>query len=167
MLATFLNSPLKRRFMTAILLLAASVIGALGLLFYLLAAGTLSLAAFAWGALACLVGGTAAAFWLIRRVVDRFSRALRAVTASLQGGERRAIRAGSTTRRSCCSRAPSTPCERTCARDDLARLTRPPYLEHGRSAADHERREQGRARERRRRRAVQARRNGADRQERR
>ena len=86
MLATFLNSPLKRRFMTAVLLLAGSIIGALGLLFYLLAAGTLSLAAFAWGALACLVGGTAAGLWLIRRVVDRFSAPLRAVTASLQGG---------------------------------------------------------------------------------
>ena len=86
MLATFLNSPLKRRFMTAVLLLAGSIIGALGLLFYLLAAGTLSLTAFAWSALACLVGGTAAGFWLIRRVVDRFSAPLRAVTTSLQGG---------------------------------------------------------------------------------
>jgi methyl-accepting chemotaxis protein len=66
MLATFLNSPLKRRFM--------------------IAAGTLSLTAFAWLSLACLVAGTVAGFWLIRRVVDRFSAPLRAVTASLQGG---------------------------------------------------------------------------------
>src|SRR5262245_43700964 len=86
MLATFLNSPLKRRFMTAVLLLAGSIIAALAALFYLLAAGALSLTGFAWLALACLVAGTVAGFWLIRRVVDRFSAPLRAVTASLQGG---------------------------------------------------------------------------------
>jgi diguanylate cyclase (GGDEF)-like protein/PAS domain S-box-containing protein len=86
MLATFLNSPLKRRFMTAVLLLAGSVVAALGVLFYLLASGALSLAAFAWSALACLLAGTAAGLWLIRRVVDRFSAPLRAVTASLEGG---------------------------------------------------------------------------------
>ncbi len=86
MLATFLNSPLKRRFMTAVLLLGGSVICALGLLFYLLAAGTLSLAGFAWASLLCLIGATTAGFWLIRRVVDRFSAPLRAVTASLEGG---------------------------------------------------------------------------------
>src|SRR5262245_27658826 len=85
MLATFLNSPLKRRFMTAVLLLAGSIIAALAALFYLLAAGALSLANFAWLGLACLVAGTVAGFWLIRRVVDRFSAPLRAVTASLQG----------------------------------------------------------------------------------
>jgi diguanylate cyclase (GGDEF)-like protein/PAS domain S-box-containing protein len=86
MLATFLNSPLKRRFMTAVLLLAGSVIAALAVLFYLLTAGTLSLASFASAALVCLVAGTAAGFWLIRQVVDRFSAPLQAVTASLQGG---------------------------------------------------------------------------------
>ena len=86
MLATFLNSPLKRRFMTAVLLLAGSIIAALGVLFYLFASGTLSLAAFAWGALACLAAGTAAGFWLMRRVVDRSPAPLRAATASLQGG---------------------------------------------------------------------------------
>jgi diguanylate cyclase (GGDEF)-like protein/PAS domain S-box-containing protein len=85
MLATFLNSPLKRRFMTAVLLLAGSVIAALAVLFYLLAVGILSLNAFAWLSLTCLVAGTVAGFWLIRRVVDRFSAPLRAVTASLGG----------------------------------------------------------------------------------
>ena len=86
MLATFFNSPLKRRFMTALLLVAGSVTAALGALTYLLAAGTLSLAAFAWSALACLAAGTAAGLWLIRRLVDHFSAPLRAVTASLQNG---------------------------------------------------------------------------------
>jgi diguanylate cyclase (GGDEF)-like protein/PAS domain S-box-containing protein len=85
MLATFLNSPLKRRFMTAVLLLAASVIAALAVLFYFFAAGTLSLSAFAWLSLACLVAGTVAGLGLIRRVVDRFSAPLRAVTESLKG----------------------------------------------------------------------------------
>src|SRR5262245_29619296 len=86
MLATFLNSPLKRRFMTGVLLIAGSVIAALAVLFYFLASGALSLAAFASAALVCLVAGAAAGFWLIRQVVDRFSAPLRAVTASLQGG---------------------------------------------------------------------------------
>jgi diguanylate cyclase (GGDEF)-like protein/PAS domain S-box-containing protein len=84
MLSTFLNSPVKRRFMTAVLLLAGSVIAALAVLFYFLAAGTLSLAAFAWAGFACLAAATAAGLWLIRRIVDRFSAPLRAVTASLQ-----------------------------------------------------------------------------------
>ena len=52
MLATFLNSPLKRRFMTAVLLLAGSIIGALAVLFYFLDVGALSLTAFAWLSLA-------------------------------------------------------------------------------------------------------------------
>ncbi|RPI64029.1 MAG: hypothetical protein EHM50_01350, partial [Lysobacterales bacterium] len=84
MLATFLNSPLKRRFVAAALLLAGSVTAALGALIYLLASGALSLAAFSGSALACLVAGTVVALWLIRRLVDRFSAPLRAVTASLQ-----------------------------------------------------------------------------------
>ncbi len=86
MLATFFNSPLKRRYMTAVLLIAGSVTAALGGLTYLLAAGALSVAAFAWSALACLAAGTAAGLWLIRRLIDRFSAPLRAVTASLQSG---------------------------------------------------------------------------------
>jgi diguanylate cyclase (GGDEF)-like protein/PAS domain S-box-containing protein len=86
MLATFINSPLKRRFMTAALVLAASVTTALGLLTYLLAAGTLSLAAFAWASLACLAVGTAVGLTLMRRIVDRFSAPLRAVTTSLRNG---------------------------------------------------------------------------------
>jgi diguanylate cyclase (GGDEF)-like protein/PAS domain S-box-containing protein len=84
MLATLLNSPLKRRFISAVLLIAGSVIATLAVLLYLLAAGTLSLAAFAGAAFACLAAGTAAGCWLIWRVVDRFSAPLRAVTASLQ-----------------------------------------------------------------------------------
>jgi diguanylate cyclase (GGDEF)-like protein/PAS domain S-box-containing protein len=86
MLATFLNSPLKRRFMTAALVLAGSVTAALGLLTYLLAAETLSLAAFAWASLACLAVGTAVGLTLMRQVVDRFSAPLRAVTTSLRNG---------------------------------------------------------------------------------
>ncbi len=86
MLATFLNSPLKRRFMTAVLLIAGSVTAALGALTYLLAEGALPLAAFAWLALLCLAAGTAVGLWLIRRLIDRFSAPLRAVTASLQSG---------------------------------------------------------------------------------
>jgi hypothetical protein len=36
MLATFTNSPLKRRYMTAVLALAGAVMAAIGLLLYLL-----------------------------------------------------------------------------------------------------------------------------------
>jgi diguanylate cyclase (GGDEF)-like protein/PAS domain S-box-containing protein len=100
MLATFVDSPLKRRFMTAALVLAASVTVALGVLTYLLAAGTLSLAAFAWATLACLAAGTAVGLWLMRQVVDRFSGPLRAVTTSLRngsGGELDAAGFGDTT----------------------------------------------------------------------
>jgi diguanylate cyclase (GGDEF)-like protein/PAS domain S-box-containing protein len=86
MLATFLNSRLKRRFMIAVLLIAGSVIAALGLLVYLLATEALSLPAFVWLALALLVAGTGTALWLVGRVVDRFSGPLQAVTASLQTG---------------------------------------------------------------------------------
>jgi diguanylate cyclase (GGDEF)-like protein/PAS domain S-box-containing protein len=86
MLATFLNSPLKRRFMTAVLLIAGSVIAALGVLVSLLATGALSLPTFVWLALTLLVAGTGAAVWLVGRVVDRFSAPLQAVTASLQTG---------------------------------------------------------------------------------
>jgi diguanylate cyclase (GGDEF)-like protein/PAS domain S-box-containing protein len=85
MFATFLNSPLKRRFMTAVLVIAGTVTAALGVLTYLLAAGALSFAAFSTLALVCLVAGTAAGLWLIRRLVDRFSAPLRAVTVSLSG----------------------------------------------------------------------------------
>ncbi len=84
MLATFFNSPLKRRFMTAVLLIAGCVTAALGALTYLLAAGELSVAAFSWFALACLAAGTAVGLWLTRRLVDYFAAPLRAVTASLQ-----------------------------------------------------------------------------------
>src|SRR5688572_20392325 len=86
MLATFLNSPLKRRFLGAALVLAGSVTLVLGVLTYLLAAGALSLTAFAWATLACLGAGTAVGLWLMRQVVDRFTVPLRAVTASLRGG---------------------------------------------------------------------------------
>jgi diguanylate cyclase (GGDEF)-like protein/PAS domain S-box-containing protein len=86
MLATFLNSPLKRRFMAAVLLLAGSLMAALAALIYLLASGALSIAAFTWSTLACLGAATAAALWLTRQLVDRFSAPLRAVTASLQSG---------------------------------------------------------------------------------
>jgi len=84
MLATFLNSPLKRRYVGAVLLLAGSVAAALGVLTYLLAAGTLSVAAFASLALADIGAGTVACLMLLRRALDRFSAPLRAVTASLQ-----------------------------------------------------------------------------------
>jgi diguanylate cyclase (GGDEF)-like protein/PAS domain S-box-containing protein len=86
MLATFLNSPLKRRFTKAVLLIAGSVIAALGVLVSLLATGALSLPAFAWLALGLLVAGTGTGLWLVGRVVDRFSAPLQAVTASLQKG---------------------------------------------------------------------------------
>src|SRR5687768_12762452 len=84
MLATFLNSPLKRRCMAAVLLLAGTVLVALGGLLYLLAAGRVSLASFAVLALASIVAGTLAGLWLVRTLIDRFSAPLRAVTASLQ-----------------------------------------------------------------------------------
>jgi diguanylate cyclase (GGDEF)-like protein/PAS domain S-box-containing protein len=84
MLATFSNSPLKRRFMVAVLLLAGSVVLALGVLLYLFAAGNLSLAPFAILAFTCVAAGTSVALWLVRRIIDRFSAPLRAVTASLQ-----------------------------------------------------------------------------------
>src|SRR5918993_119956 len=84
MLATFFNSPLKRRFMTAVLLIAGCVTAALGALTYLLAAGALSVTAFSWFALACLAAGTAVGLWLTRRLVDHFAAPLRAVAASLQ-----------------------------------------------------------------------------------
>ena len=84
MLATYLNSPLKRRFMATVLLLAGSVVGALGLLLALLAAGILSMAAFAGLALTSVVAGTIVACWLVRTLIDGFSAPLRAVTASLQ-----------------------------------------------------------------------------------
>jgi diguanylate cyclase (GGDEF)-like protein/PAS domain S-box-containing protein len=86
MLATFLNSRLKRRFATAVLLLAGSVIAALGVLVSLLAAGTLSLPAFVALALVLLVAGAGMGVWLVGRVVDRFAAPLQAVTASLQKG---------------------------------------------------------------------------------
>jgi diguanylate cyclase (GGDEF)-like protein/PAS domain S-box-containing protein len=86
MLATFLNSPLKRRFMISLLLLAGSVIAALGALLYLQSSGALSPAAFVWLALALFAAGTAGGLWLIWRIVDRMSAPLRAVTASLQSG---------------------------------------------------------------------------------
>ena len=87
MLATFLNSPLKRRFMTAVLLIAGSVTAALGALTYLLAAGALSVAAFAWsGARVPRRRHASPGCGSIRRLVDRFSAPLRAVTASLQSG---------------------------------------------------------------------------------
>jgi diguanylate cyclase (GGDEF)-like protein/PAS domain S-box-containing protein len=85
MLATFFNSPLKRRFMTAVLLIAGAVTAVLGALTYLLAAGALSVAAFAWLAFACLAAGTVVGLWLTRRLVDHFSAPLRAVTTSLRG----------------------------------------------------------------------------------
>ena len=85
MLATFLNSPLKRRFMAAVLAIAGSVTAALGALTYLLSTETLSFAAFLAAAFACVAAGTGVGLWLIRRLVDRFSAPLRAVTASLQG----------------------------------------------------------------------------------
>jgi diguanylate cyclase (GGDEF)-like protein/PAS domain S-box-containing protein len=90
MIATFLNSPLKRRYFGAALLLAAAVAAVLGALIYWLAAGTLSVGAFAALAFACLAAGTTVGLLLLRRVLDRFSAPLRAVTASLQdsaGGE--------------------------------------------------------------------------------
>src|SRR5688572_17072935 len=86
MLATFLNSPLKRRFLGAALVLAGSVTAALGVLLYLLAAGALSLTAVVWVTLACLAAGTAVGLWLMQRVIDRFSAPLRAVTTSLRSG---------------------------------------------------------------------------------
>jgi diguanylate cyclase (GGDEF)-like protein/PAS domain S-box-containing protein len=86
MLATFLNSPLKRRFMISLLLLAGAVIAALGALLYLQSIGALSQAAFVWLALALLAAGTAGGLWLIWRVVERMSAPLRVVTASLQSG---------------------------------------------------------------------------------
>ena len=84
MLATFLNSPLKRRFITAAALLAVAVVAAVGLLFYLFAAGILSTAIFAGLALACTLAGTLVGLSLIRSIIDRFSAPLRAVTVSLQ-----------------------------------------------------------------------------------
>jgi hypothetical protein len=47
MLATFTNSPLKRRYMAAVLALAGAVIVAIGVLLYLLSAGALSVATLA------------------------------------------------------------------------------------------------------------------------
>jgi diguanylate cyclase (GGDEF)-like protein/PAS domain S-box-containing protein len=84
MLATFLNSPLKRRCMAAVLLFAGCMLAVLGLLLYLLAAGTLSLAAFATLATGCIGVATVAGLWLVRTIIDRFSAPLRAVTTSLQ-----------------------------------------------------------------------------------
>jgi len=86
MLATFLNSPLKRRFMTAVLLIAGIVTATQGILAYLLAAGAIPFTAFAVLALACVLVGTIAGLWATRRLVDHFSAPLRAVTASLQTG---------------------------------------------------------------------------------
>ena len=83
MLATFFNSPLKRRFMAAVLALAGCVLAALGLLLFLLAAGRLPVAVFAVLTLTTVAAGTAVALWLVNKVVDRFSAPLRAVTASL------------------------------------------------------------------------------------
>jgi PAS domain S-box-containing protein len=88
MLATFLNSPLKRRFMASVLLLAGSVIAVLGLLLYLFATGVLSATAFAGLGLACMVAATLVGLWLVRAIIDRFSAPLRAVTASLQSTTR-------------------------------------------------------------------------------
>ncbi len=84
MLATFVNSPLKRRFTVAILVLAASVTAVFALLLYLLAAGILPVPAFAALVLACVAAGAVAGLWLVRTTVDRFSAPLKAVTASLQ-----------------------------------------------------------------------------------
>ncbi len=84
MFATFLNSPLKRRYIGAVLLLAGSVAVALGVLTYLLAAGTLSVAPFAALAFTCIAAGTAACLVLLGRALDRFSAPLRAVTAALK-----------------------------------------------------------------------------------
>ena len=86
MLATLLNSPLKRRFVIFLLLLAGSIIAAFAALLYLQSVGTLSPAASFWLTLALLAAGTAGGIWLIWRVVDRMSAPLRAVTASLQSG---------------------------------------------------------------------------------
>jgi diguanylate cyclase (GGDEF)-like protein/PAS domain S-box-containing protein len=88
MLATFLNSPLKRRFMASVLLLAGSVIAVLGLLLYLFATGVLSATAFAGFGLACMVAATLVGLALVRAIIDRFSAPLRAVTASLQSTTR-------------------------------------------------------------------------------
>ena len=87
MLATFINSPLKRRFMTAVLLTAAAVLLALGGLLYLLAVGSLSLGPFAALAFACVLAGTLGGLWLVHTLIDRFSAPLRAVTASLQSAD--------------------------------------------------------------------------------
>ena len=87
MLATFINSPLKRRFMTAVSLTAAAVLLALGGLLYLLAVGSLSLAPFAALAFACVLAGTLGGLWLVHTLIDRFSAPLRAVTASLQSAD--------------------------------------------------------------------------------
>jgi diguanylate cyclase (GGDEF)-like protein/PAS domain S-box-containing protein len=84
MLATFLNSPLKRRFMASVLLIAGSVVAALGVLLYLFAADVLSVAVFAILGLACIVAATVVGLWLVRAVIDSFAAPLRAVTASLQ-----------------------------------------------------------------------------------
>jgi diguanylate cyclase (GGDEF)-like protein/PAS domain S-box-containing protein len=100
MLATFLNSPLKRRFTAAVLVLAGCVLAALGLLLFLLAAGRLSVAAFAVLALTSVAAGAAVGLWLVRTIVDRFSAPLRAVTAALQNaaaGELEAAAFGDTT----------------------------------------------------------------------
>jgi diguanylate cyclase (GGDEF)-like protein/PAS domain S-box-containing protein len=88
MLATFLNSPLKRRFMAAVLLIAGAVLAALGVLLYLFAARILSLAPVAAVAFLCILAGTLVALWVVRTIVDRFSAPLRAVTASLQTADR-------------------------------------------------------------------------------
>ena len=84
MVATFLNSPLKRRFMTSVLLIAGSVIAALAVLLYLLVIGVVSFATFAVLGLACILTATAVGLWLVRTVIDSFAAPLRAVTASLQ-----------------------------------------------------------------------------------
>jgi diguanylate cyclase (GGDEF)-like protein/PAS domain S-box-containing protein len=84
MLATFLNSPLKRRFMAAVLLSAGAALAAFGALLYFLAAGTLSVTLFGVLAFACIAAGTFGGLWLVRRIVDRFSAPLRAVTTALQ-----------------------------------------------------------------------------------
>jgi diguanylate cyclase (GGDEF)-like protein/PAS domain S-box-containing protein len=85
MLATLANSPLTRRSFAAMVLVACSVAVAIGVLLYLLAAGTLSITAFAWLAFASIAAGTAAALVLVRRIIARVAGPLRAVTATLNG----------------------------------------------------------------------------------
>src|SRR6185503_6586483 len=91
MLATFVNSPLKRHFVSAVLALSGVLLLVLGALLYAVATNRLSIAAFGWLALLCVAAGTLGGVWLVRALVDRFAAPLRAVTVALQNASKNGL----------------------------------------------------------------------------